>query len=813
MTFFDSNFIFTAPVRKYKANDPYYWEVDNIPVQQLEENCLWLKDQVENLATGGGSESMMGGGGGQGAGSEGTSFANVTRANFSDLKPSVAGSKITVNPGRFTARINDAATLTEPLSQPALNAGVNYQGEGTTWIMRNPAAVRSAVDKIFSTAGANALHLNGLFEQFSDYAVYKVGLGQYVNTGSTVTSTNLNDNLSYTGFPLVDHEKVYDALNNIFTFTLNNTAYDQPLATEFTKRWRGVARTAVVDVPEALELTVPDFSDEDFFYVDGNGATQLIGGTSQRIDLIFLYTKPIDQGSSKIISNGGVATTTTAKLGILVGAGLGLNFNTNTTGEYATIVKNNVSPTTADAYMLPSKADIASNEGGVLLKDGTTITGSFPAPDDILNLAPLLANDLATNDFRLVGQTVLPLAYVVVTAAQAGTIPSSHLVDIRPFFRTTELTYDERAGIAAALPGLSLANPAVGKRELDDHIHGAITAALGTGGGTGDPPAPPLVPRPVGGGYIWGGTKWGPEGAITAAYSGDSDWLGNGIVGMSYANVPANPDWDWSTWSQYLDGTEDGAGLHKNDWMNFKYTINRNMSTDSTLDFQEAGASLDEAIFTNSFGTGIGKGSTGGADGDPSPLMMYWVKKRFSFSLPNGYSNYCVKAALSNCVALSQGGFGRNSTRDFESGGTDGIWITKGAGWFEINVGWVGPDPYQEQGEQWAGWNSDSVKACSFPSSNRDSSKFRSWAALHTGLPATTVAAGNNANDSDGTAATGFVPALDSATTTKCDQVGVCTYPTVVFEVTAFPSGWENDGFLLYNSNMPHDGTTTLVLK
>jgi len=481
MAFFDSNFIFTSPVRKFKANDPYYWEVDNIPHAQLEENCLWLKDQIENSE--GDMQLGVGGGpGGQGAGAVGSNARNITRANFSDLRPMIAGSTLTVSPGRFTARVNDAATLNTPLSQPALNAGSTYTGAGTNWYMKNPAAVATELAKIFSDSAADVLHLNGLFEQFSNYALYKVGLGQYAFTGTTVTSTNLNDNLSYTGFPLIDHEKVYTLLNNVFVNSLNNIAYVQPLATEFTKRWRGVARTAVVDVPRTLSITVPAYNTQDFFYITADGDKELIGGNTQRIDLIFLYTKPIDQGSTKIISKGGIATTVEAKLGILLGAGLGLDKTSTAAGEYATIVRNTAGTTNADAYMLPSKADIASNEGGVLLKDGTTITGSFPAPDDILNLAPLLANDLATNDFRLVGQTVLPIAYVVVTAAQAGNIPSSHLIDIRPFFRTTELTYDERAGIAAALPGLSLVNPAVGKRELDDHIHTALTTALGTGG-------------------------------------------------------------------------------------------------------------------------------------------------------------------------------------------------------------------------------------------------------------------------------------------------------------------------------------------
>ena len=42
----DSVFRFTDPLRYFKANDPYYFEVDNIPLKQLQENCLWLKDQL-----------------------------------------------------------------------------------------------------------------------------------------------------------------------------------------------------------------------------------------------------------------------------------------------------------------------------------------------------------------------------------------------------------------------------------------------------------------------------------------------------------------------------------------------------------------------------------------------------------------------------------------------------------------------------------------------------------------------------------------------------------------------------------------------
>ena len=40
---------FTQPIRYYKANDPYYYEVDNIPLKQLEENILNVRESVQTL--------------------------------------------------------------------------------------------------------------------------------------------------------------------------------------------------------------------------------------------------------------------------------------------------------------------------------------------------------------------------------------------------------------------------------------------------------------------------------------------------------------------------------------------------------------------------------------------------------------------------------------------------------------------------------------------------------------------------------------------------------------------------------------------
>ena len=797
--FTNSPFIFTAPVRKYKANDPYYWEIDNIPIQQLEENCLWLKDQVDSVISGG-----EGGGG----------STNINRSELTELRPTVAGSVVSVEPGRFSARINDAYTLNESLSQPDFNAGQTYLGEGSNWFTKNTPAVQTAVNKIYSTVGANALRLNGLIEKFSQYAIYGVALGTSVTTGSTVTSTSLGDGLSWTGFPLVDNPKFYDILSILFTNSLNNISYTESISKEFTKRWRGVARTSVVDVPTTISVTVPQFDSNDFFYINATGSKITLGAT-QRIDLVFIYSKPVDQGSTTIIKQDSIQTITQPQLGVLVGAGLGIDRSVvnGSTGEYAQVVKNSdgTNPSLADAFMLASKADTVVANGGFVLGDGTGAYGSFPSPDDLLNLAPLLANDISNGDWRTVGQSILPVAYVVVDSSQNGTIPTTHLIDIRPFFRTAELTYDERAGIAGAAPNLSLANPAVGRRELETHVNTIVTTAFGTGDGGGNG-SPPIVPRVVGGGYVWGGKKWGPEGAITTAMNDSGNWISEGTFGMTYNNVPDDPDWDWATWTQYLDATKPGAGTNKNDWINFKYTINREMATSSTLDFQEQGGALDAPVFTDSFGTTLGVNNAMTSGRSPAPLMMYWVKKRFHFTLPAGFSNYCVKANLANCVPLSEGGE-RSSTDALESGGTEGIWISKGSGWFDINVGWVGPDPYVDSGEVWSGFNTNSVEGVSFPSSNRNSNKFRSWAVLYPELGVGPVAAGNAAN-AVGSITTGFVPQkMDQNLEIKVDKVGVCTYPTVLFEIVAFPSGWENSGFQLYDPTMPHNGTATIILK
>jgi hypothetical protein len=110
----DSAYRFTDPIRLYKANDPYYFEVDNIPLKQLQENCNWLKDQLSALAGG----DFTGG---------------LKRQSFDELRPYANGDDrvIRVKPGRYTARINDAS-YSDPLALLEQIGNTNNDEQGFT---------------------------------------------------------------------------------------------------------------------------------------------------------------------------------------------------------------------------------------------------------------------------------------------------------------------------------------------------------------------------------------------------------------------------------------------------------------------------------------------------------------------------------------------------------------------------------------------------------------------------------------------------------------------------------------------------------
>ena len=118
LNYFTSNYNFINPVRHFKANDPYYYEVDNIPIKQLEENSNFLKDQVDGILADKATENDQ---------------PKMDRSGFTELQPFVRGSdrKVRVRCGRYTARINDAYTI-DPLQfiTQVVNTGYDIVGPG-----------------------------------------------------------------------------------------------------------------------------------------------------------------------------------------------------------------------------------------------------------------------------------------------------------------------------------------------------------------------------------------------------------------------------------------------------------------------------------------------------------------------------------------------------------------------------------------------------------------------------------------------------------------------------------------------------------
>jgi hypothetical protein len=492
--FQDSVYRFTEPVRYFKANDPYYFEVDNIPIKQLEENCLWLKDQLTQTA----------------ALAEDAIDSNVKRSDIDELLPYATGTDrvIRVKPGRFSARVNDLSSkdklqyLIKALGEEIgdidqLQFLTDSEGTvgGTNTTDSFNAKLQAALDKFKSIVANDALGMTGLAERAFTWPVFDNDTP--INDGSGVNSTSDNV-LNYggtnspewvkyvpsvvtqallwftspTNSPLTDNKQSF--LISLYD-DINGFAKLPQIESLLIKNWRGVTRFSIVDVPTELSIEVPSFDSQDFQTMgDGDVATD-VPGVQTRIDMVFLYAKPVDSSGVKIVNQGNsIQTITSPALGLVRGAGIKYSEK-----EQSLAFKDKLDPVDAfdsegNAKILASPGDQFNENMGFTATAGSDIfedvKGSFPSPDDLLNIAPLLSEKLEEDALELVGQSILPVAYIFVKQ-DSENILSTDVVDIRPFFRTAELTYNERAGLAAAVPQLSLANPAVGKAELQKEIY------------------------------------------------------------------------------------------------------------------------------------------------------------------------------------------------------------------------------------------------------------------------------------------------------------------------------------------------------
>ncbi len=654
---FDSTHLFVDPLRKFKANDPYQFEVDNIPLEQLQENCLWLRDQILNLEI---------------------EVDSVDRKSFGELKPTFTGSNRTlrVNPGRFSGRVNDAFDLSALQSfSTTISDPKAWVGESTiyTSLAADVSATQEILNKLIT---GEVVNINGLETNFR---VWKKSLDS-PKTPSIITTDS-------DGYPRFNDQYIWPLLDGYsFNAGLINTANMESgpnplvrMSLEFVKRWRGIARTAIVDIPEPLEIEIPDFDSTDFFYFDGSGNKIATNGTV-RIDLVFAYTKPVDAEKAHVQDGTTVRTLLTPELGIVKGAGVGVykrddqNFDiVLEDGSTKSLSKN---LTNGNNRMLPSPGDESSTTNG--FKEGPysarEVHASFPSPDDLMNLAPQLLNDLESTDPRLIGQTVLPLCYVVVrepvgsdVVNNAGQVilTNDDILDIRPFFRTTELTYDERAGIAGAVPQLSLANPAVGEVQLDHNIK-----ALRTDVQTQIAEVQNRSSKTLAKGIIWGGLLYGPEGslirmdqdiAFSALYNSDGSMSDTTLSILGFpenANIkiPAFPSWDLAPWTNEAPYIAD-RGSYTNDWMDTKMIYPRSsLGLIAGDGFDAVPYGLDSTTRTDLGLPPIPPGWNAWIDGSPghgairSSVIRFTQKTFHVTDIPDWVKDLKINASYLNCT-------------------------------------------------------------------------------------------------------------------------------------------------------------------
>lgn len=811
-SFFEGNYRFTDPVRYFTSTDPYYWEVDNIPLKQLQENDLWLKDQIE-----------------QGFKNFSVSF---DRKDFNELKPFSDGEDnvVKVKPGKFSARINYVDT-NHRLMEVTRVLGQVFD-DPNSWIfatLRN-ATVSDNVDKIVSTTGTDSLGLNGLVERTYSWHVKDLySVFEDISIAQGFTGYSPLQAYQWGGVPYNPNDRPFpqdeSALRPDYGFRRMPT-----IEGWFMKFWRGVFRIAVVNVPETLEIEVPPFSETDFDYIDENGNTVSQPDASVRIDLLFVYAKPIDVSGLKVKGSGRINSTrtlTTPQLGLVRGAGVILNKGSRNSG--ATTYQSNFD-SAGNLKILASPADASSLTGGFT---DLEIRGSFPAPDDLINAAPLILETLEGNDPRLVGQTGLPLAYIVVkkdaTTNEFGEaiITDSDIIDIRPIFRTTELTYNERAGLAAAFPQTSIANPVVTDARLKN-----VTITIGKELETLDTTLRATIDekilrraRVVGAGTIFGGSKFGPEGAIRNLYSSQGADSNQSYARLrstynfaSQQATPFLPDWDVAPW---VPST--GRKTYPNDCVH-----------------------LHAHPFTNSLRSGeqfdyIGKCSLtyngGRLEQTFNPSLIFYCKKtiRIDRSAVSWMDHYTVDAHLVNCVPLShppelvyRGNY--SETKPF--GGASDIWIEYGYDQFTIYCAWVGGlqnifandrsmnRQLENREEYIVGSTPNSTQPVGGGSTTTD------WGAAfrdpNTGVgyariprSSTTeyvniLRSGLGTVRDDPYVAAGFTVMnreLSVKNNVNLQTAGICIYPTIKFTITGFPGNWSG-----YARNMNNDNAVVTLI-
>ena len=630
---------FTQPIRYYKANDPYYYEIDNLPLRQLEENILFIKGMLEG--------SAGGGGGGQ------TYLTNVSEldiTNVKQLRPKATGQDrlVSVNAGRFVSRINDAFNVQYPLNKLITSSNPSIPPLALANLLQTPDTLSFDRDQVWNAfvngaSNPSPLNMNGLTHTYTfhltpgsqggSYGVWGVPTGNSGDPGQYYPRYQGVEQTESQSWPYVGHGNVFanklgshffNAENDVVQTSMDDYAAEDLAAIHlaFVQMWRGVFRTSVVDFPD-VSIEIPEWEDLDYRYTDGGGAQTPISGANQRIDLLVAYSLPIDQKNTTVSNYEDTYTTgpstpktlTAPTLGLVKGAGVGIVKATNTfesisTEDTSDIQGGGTQPSEGASKIVANIGDTAATANqGITDRNGNKVHGSFPSPDDLLNLAPLLALDVEDDNLNLVGQAALPLAYVVVHKGQTN-ITQNDIIDIRPFLRTTEFTYNERAGIAGANPPLSLANPAVGAWQLQQTLR-----TQGVGEGIGENNSGKAIYTD----YVMGGLAFGVEGTLMTMRDGQvqdaQDPFGANTVQQTAYSAGNGITYDFSVYNSSKAYLDDSVINRRQAFLEYVYNERQ-----SDLKYWLANPNLSYSQQTTTY-LGLPPNNTGGRN---IPLYPEW---------------------------------------------------------------------------------------------------------------------------------------------------------------------------------------------
>lgn len=789
-SFFEGSYRFTDPVRYFTSTDPYYWEIDNIPLKQLQENDLWLKDQIE----------------------QGFKNFSVTfdRKDFNELKPFSDGLNniVKVNPGKFSARVNYVETDSRLMDITRILGRVFDDVNAWRFATLADSEVFGHVNQITSDVGVSSLGMNGLVERVYTWTVRNpFQIFNDFNNAAGFTSYGPIQKLYYWGGITWNPGNIPIGQDQSYTPAGRAAGMNRMANIEsyFMKFWRGVFRLAIVNVPEVLDFQIPAFDEADFNYIDENGVTQTQPGVEVRIDLLFIYAKPVDAPRTKVrgssLANSRVLTT--PQLGLVRGAGVVMLKNNNNSG--ANTLDSATLDSAGNLKILASPADANSSTGGFT---DLNIKGSFPAPDDLINAAPLILESLQEDDPRLIGQTGLPIAYIVVKKDAVTNefgeviITNDDIIDIRPFFRTAELTYNERAGLGAAMPQTSISNPVVTEARLknmafdigqeiqvtESRVRSAIDTAI------------LRRARVVGAGTIFGGSKYGPEGAIRNYYeNGGLDQtqsyqrLRERYNFASQQSTPWLPDWDVAPWVPNTDRKR-----YPNDCVHIHAHPFTDIGRDNEIfeyigkcDLTYNGGKLEQMI---------------------NPSLIFYCKKtiRIDRTAVDWMDHYTVNAHLVNCVPLSHAVQYKNANYTTNFAGASDIWIEYGYDQFTIYCAWVGGQQnIQDDDRAQDNLLSQNAFSSSFEWNNAFRNPNTGYGYSRIERTKTTKYAqilntGLETLRDDPFVAAGFTVMnreLSVPTTRNLQTAGICIYPTVKFTIEGFPANWAGYAENMSNEN------------